>query len=110
MVDGDLYQRGTDEVFLRCISREEGSELLADIHEAECGSHSSSRMLVEKAFRHGFYWLAALQDAAKLVRLPVPREADTPTSTGTPYHTPVKAVCGLGARCLGTFPKSHRGF
>ena len=50
MVDGFLYQRGTDRVFLRFISREEGGELLADIHEGECGSHSSSRTLVGKAF------------------------------------------------------------
>ena len=51
MVDGDLYQRGTDEVFLWCISREESGKLLTDIHEGECGSHSSSRTLVGKAFR-----------------------------------------------------------
>ena len=49
MVDGDLYRRGTDGVFLRCITREEGSELLADVHEGKCGSHSSSRTLVGKA-------------------------------------------------------------
>ena len=55
MVDGDLYRRGIDGVFLRCISREEGGKLLAHIHEGECGSHSSSRTLVGKAFRQGFY-------------------------------------------------------
>ena len=35
MVDGDLYRRGTDGVFLRCFTREEGSELLTDVHEGE---------------------------------------------------------------------------
>jgi len=55
MVDADLYRRNTGGVFLRCISREEGGKLLADIHEGECGSHSSSRTLVGKAFRQGFY-------------------------------------------------------
>ncbi|XP_039789134.1 uncharacterized protein K02A2.6-like [Panicum virgatum] len=33
MVDGDLYRHGTDGVLLRCITREEGGKLLADIHE-----------------------------------------------------------------------------
>ncbi|XP_039805026.1 uncharacterized protein LOC120669319 [Panicum virgatum] len=66
MVDGDLYQHDTDRVFLRCISQEVGGELLADIHKGECGSHSSSRTLVGKAFRHVFYWRTALQDAAEL--------------------------------------------
>jgi len=42
--------------------------LLAEIHGGECGNHSSSRTLVGKAFRHGFYWPTALQDAAELVR------------------------------------------
>ena len=60
MVDGGLYQRGTDMVFLRCISQEKGGELLVDIHEGECGSHSSSRMLFGKAFRQDFYWPTAL--------------------------------------------------
>jgi len=68
MVDGDLYRHDTDRVFLRCISREEGGELLADIHKGECGSHSSSRTLVGKAFQQGFYWPTALQDVAELVK------------------------------------------
>jgi hypothetical protein len=55
MVDGVLYWHGTDRVLLRCISLEEGSELLADIHEGECGSHSYSCTMVGKAYRQGFY-------------------------------------------------------
>jgi hypothetical protein len=51
-----------------CITQEEGRELLTEIHGGECGSHSSSRTLVGKAFRHGFYWPTALQDAAELVK------------------------------------------
>jgi hypothetical protein len=68
MVDGDLYQRGMDGVLLQCISREEGGKLLADIHEGECRSHPSSRTMVGKAYRQGFYWPTALKDAAKLAR------------------------------------------
>jgi hypothetical protein len=69
MIDGDLYWRNTDGVLLRgCISREEGGELLTDIHEGECGSHSSSRMMVGKAYRQGFYWPTALEDAAEMAR------------------------------------------
>jgi len=68
VVEGDLYRRGANGILMRCISREEGRELLAEIHEGKCGSHSSSRTLVGKAFRHGFYWPTALQDAAELVR------------------------------------------
>jgi hypothetical protein len=68
VVEGDLYRRGANGVLMRCITQEEGRDLLAEIHGGECGSHSSSRTLVGKAFRHGFYWPTALQDAAELVR------------------------------------------
>jgi hypothetical protein len=68
VVEGDLYRRGANGILMRCITQEEGHELLAEIHGGECGSHSSSRTLVGKAFRHGFYWPTALQDAAELVK------------------------------------------
>jgi hypothetical protein len=68
VVEGDLYHRGANGILMRCITQEEGRDLLAEIHGGECGSHSSSRTLVGKAFRHGFYWPTALQNAAKLVR------------------------------------------
>jgi hypothetical protein len=42
-------------MLLKCITQEEGHEILMDIHEGECGSHSAARTLVGKAFRHGFY-------------------------------------------------------
>jgi hypothetical protein len=68
VVEGDLYRRGANGILMRCITREEGCDLLTEIHGGECGSHSSSRTLVGKAFLHGFYWPTALQDAAELVR------------------------------------------
>ena len=45
-----------------------GGELLTDIHGGDCGHHSSSHTLVGKAFRSGFYWPTALNDATELVR------------------------------------------
>ena len=68
LVEGTLYRRGANGVLMKCITREQGLELLAEIHEGECGAHSASRTLVGKAFRQGFYWPTALEDAADLVR------------------------------------------
>nr|CAE04960.2 OSJNBa0070D17.11 [Oryza sativa Japonica Group] len=68
LVEGTLYRRAANRVLLKCIPREQGVELLADIHEGECGAHSASRTLVGKAFRQGFYWPTALNDAVDLVR------------------------------------------
>ena len=53
--DGELYRKWPNDVSMRCISREKGKELLADIHGGDCGHHSSSWTLVGKAFRSGFY-------------------------------------------------------
>jgi hypothetical protein len=55
LIEGDLYRCGTNGVLMWCITQEEGCELLAEVHGGECGNHTSSRTLVSKAFRHGFY-------------------------------------------------------
>jgi hypothetical protein len=68
VVEGDLYRRGANGILMRCITQEEGRELLTEIHGGECGSHLASRTLVGKAFRHGFYWPTALQDVAEIVK------------------------------------------
>jgi hypothetical protein len=55
LVEGDLYRHGTNDVLIWCITWEDDCELLIEIHGGECGNHASSRTLVGKAFRHGFY-------------------------------------------------------
>jgi ribonuclease HI len=55
-------------VLMKCVPREEGKDILEEIHKGICGNHASSRMLVSKAFRRAFYWPTALGDAEKLVR------------------------------------------
>jgi transposase InsO family protein len=55
-------------IYQKCIEPEEGRELLREIHQGECGHHASSRALVAKAFRHGFYWPTTLKDAKWLVK------------------------------------------
>jgi hypothetical protein len=54
VVEGDLYHRGANGILMRCITREESCDLLAEIHGGEYGSHSSSCTLVGKAFGMAF--------------------------------------------------------
>ena len=68
LIDGELYRRRDNGVKLRCISLEEGRELLAEIHKGMCASHIASRALAGKAFRQGFYWPSVLSDAENLVK------------------------------------------
>ena len=68
VIDGELHHRSVTGVFQRCVSPEEGCEILREIHEGDCGHHASSKSLVAKAFRHGFYWLTAHAGAKDLVK------------------------------------------
>jgi ribonuclease HI len=68
LVEGDLYRHGANGVLMRCITREEGCELLTEVHGGECENHASSHTLIGKAFQHRFYWPTALQDVDELVK------------------------------------------
>ena len=68
IVSTKTYKRSVTGVLQRCVEPAEGQEILLDIHQGECGHHVLSRALVAKAFRHGFYWPSALQDAEDIVR------------------------------------------
>ena len=53
--DDELYRRRPNNISMHCISKEQGCELLADIHIGDSGHHSTSRTVVGKAYRIGFY-------------------------------------------------------
>ena len=66
--EGELYKKSTTGVLQRCITEEEGRNLLAEIHAGLGGHHAAARALVRKAFRTGFYWPTAQADAQDLVQ------------------------------------------
>jgi hypothetical protein len=69
LVGDKLYRRGaTFGVLMKCVPKEEGKDILEEIHKGICGNHASSHTLVSKAFRRAFCWLIALGDAEELVR------------------------------------------
>ena len=59
--EGELYKKSASGVLQRCISEEEGLQLLAEIH-------ATARALVSKAFHTGFYWPTPRADAQDLVQ------------------------------------------
>jgi hypothetical protein len=54
-------------MMMRCISKEEGNQLLQDIHIGVCGAHSSWHSIGGKAFRQVFYWSTAKDDAMEII-------------------------------------------
>ena len=68
ILDGHLYKSGVVAPWLKCITIDEDSELLQEIHSGSYGLHIGVRPLVSKAFRQGFFWPSALKDAEYLVK------------------------------------------
>jgi ribonuclease HI len=68
LVDNKLYQRGARSgVLMKCVTGEDGYDILREIHEGICGNHAALRTLVGKAYRAGFWWPTAVSDAEDLV-------------------------------------------
>ena len=112
--DGELYRKRPNDVTLCCISNDQGRELLIDIHGGDCGHHSSSRTLVVKVFRSGFYWPTTRADAQDHVQrcvgcqLFANQSHMPPTALQTIPLTWPFAVCGLDI--LGPFPQAPGGY
>nr|ABA95029.1 retrotransposon protein, putative, Ty3-gypsy subclass [Oryza sativa Japonica Group] len=68
MHEAELYKKSPSGILQRCVSLEEGRQLLKDIHSGICGNHAAARTIVGKAYRQGFFWPTAASDADKIVR------------------------------------------
>ena len=56
IIDNKLYKRGAgSRILMKCVTAEEGREILHEAHEGTCGNHAASRTLVGKVFISGFY-------------------------------------------------------
>ena len=113
-VDKALYRRRLNDVKLKCIHREDGQKLLAEIHRGMCGSHIGSRALVRKAFPQGLYWPTALQDATAQVT-----KCEACQFHSKQIHQPAQALQTIslswpfsvwGLDILGHFPCAVGGF
>ena len=56
LVGDKLYRRGASSGLLRkYVSRQDGKDILEEIHKGIYGNHTSSRTIIGKAFKAGFY-------------------------------------------------------
>ena len=54
--------------YLRCINEEEAKYILEEIHEGIYGDHASSRSLISKVIRMGYFWPILQKDAKEFVK------------------------------------------
>jgi hypothetical protein len=66
--DNNLFKLGVRAPLLKCITQDQGMELMKEIHRGMCGSHVLARALAGKAFRQGFYWPMAINDTEHIVK------------------------------------------
>jgi hypothetical protein len=68
LVDNKLYRCGARSgVLMKGVTREDGYDILREIHEGVCGNHVASRTLVGKTCRAGVWWHTIVSDAEDLV-------------------------------------------
>jgi hypothetical protein len=67
VIEDELYKTSATGPLLRCLSKDEGSELLVQTHSGIYKGHIGSRALAAKVLRQGFYWPSIIDDTLKLV-------------------------------------------
>ena len=50
LVGDNLYKHSASGILMKCVTHEEGKDILREIHEGVCGNHAASRTLVGKVF------------------------------------------------------------
>jgi hypothetical protein len=66
--DPYLFRIGGDRILRRCVSKEEGLEILRHVHEGLTGGHHGPHTTAQKVFDCGFYWPSVVKDALEFVK------------------------------------------
>ena len=64
--DPFLFQRCADQVIRRCVSHEEGWQILNECHSGPAGGHYSANRTARKVLEAGFCWPTIFKDAHRL--------------------------------------------
>jgi ribonuclease HI len=66
--EGNLYKRSFSGPYLLCVHPNLVDDLLFEIHEGICGSHTGGRSLAHRAMSQGYWWPYMQSDAVRYVR------------------------------------------
>ena len=67
LYNDQLYRHGLLAPLLRCMTNEEATYVMMEIHDGICGNYTEGQALAHKALRQGYYWLTMKKDATKFV-------------------------------------------
>jgi ribonuclease HI len=78
LVGDQLYKKRISQPMLKCVTETKGIQILREVHNGTCGSHSGPRALAAKVIRQGFYWPAIICAANRVTRLCEPCQKFSP--------------------------------
>jgi len=67
-IDQDLYRRGYSRPLLKCLSPEQVTYVMTELHEGICGTHSGARTMAAKILRARYYWPTVQGDCTEYVQ------------------------------------------
>ncbi|XP_071902705.1 uncharacterized protein [Coffea arabica] len=114
LTQGVLYRKSYLQPWLKCVTPEEGSYVLRELHESICGNHIGPRILAKKGMLAGYYWPTIFRDSAELVARCKSCQLNAPV-----HHTPTQEMIPLsspwpffqwGIDLLGPFPRAPGGY
>ncbi|XP_068486446.1 uncharacterized protein [Phaseolus vulgaris] len=65
LVDGVLFKHGFTHPILTCVSGDECTRIMSELHEGICGSHVGGKSLASKVIHAGFYWPSMREDCVR---------------------------------------------
>ena len=68
IIDGVLFRKNYDGVFLRYLEQEDANKVVAELHDGPAGGHFSRDTIAHKILRAGYYWPTLFKDAHAHVR------------------------------------------
>jgi len=112
LMDGALFRYGFTHPVLTCVSGDECTRIMSELHEGICGSHVGGRSLASKVIRAGFYWPKVREDCVRYAQRckqcqmhadwhKTPPEEMRSIYSPLPFHT-------WGIDILGLFPLAIR--
>ena len=65
LVDGVLFRHGFTYPILTCVSGDECTRIMPELHEGICGSHVGGRSLASNVIHARFYWPSVREDCVR---------------------------------------------
>ena len=65
LVDGNLFRHGYTHPILTCVSGEQCTRIMKELHEGICESNIGGRTLLLKAIHVGYYWSTMREDCTR---------------------------------------------